>query len=143
MEGTRTMLFASMEGFIQGIKFAPGEVMRTRAFQATGAEAKAFSALSTTGYVYWDGNIIPRRSKGHIALIEKALRAKFAENAECVQALLATRGFTLTQQTGQRELPNTSLPAKTFCKLLTAIRADFLRYTPPQIDIPRQSRATP
>jgi predicted NAD-dependent protein-ADP-ribosyltransferase YbiA (DUF1768 family) len=143
MEGARAQHFSSMEGFIQGIKFAPGEDVRTCAFQATGPEAKAFSALSTTGYVYWDGNIIPRRSKSHFALIEKALRAKFAENAECVQALLATRGLTLLHKTGEPESKLTSLPARKFCEMLTKIREDFLRYEPKSIDTPRHARATP
>lgn len=119
-------MFASVEGFIQGIKF-PQKLMevddlRYRAFASTGNYAKSWAKLTLYRYVWWNGGELEYGSDAHHQLIESAIRAKFEQNPDCMEALLSTSEFALTHDTGGPESPDTSLPAKLFCEILTKIR---------------------
>lgn len=128
---------ASVEGFIQGIKYPEGHPNRTAAFGAVGFEAKRFGkkfelthALGRLGYgklVWWKGRTIPYGSPEHHKLIELAIRAKFDQNQDAMGVLLATEGMELTHDLGRPESPVTSLPSKIFCEILTRIREENLR----------------
>ena len=124
MEGVN---FASVEGFIQGIKYPPGHAKRTAAFAAVGAVAKKLGKDATKMHVWWNGEEIIYRSASHIELIARAMRAKFAQNEAARVALIGTRGYTFTHHTGTPEAPDTSLPATVFCEILRQIRESLLK----------------
>lgn len=118
---------ASAEGFIQGIKFPEGDQTRQQAFQSVGVEAKRFGKKAERKFVWWKGQAIPYGSTEHHQLIERAIHAKFEQNEEAMIALLATDGMVLTHDLGYPDPPNTSLPANTFCDILTRIREEAIR----------------
>ena len=126
--------FASVEGFIQGIKFPDGDPRRSLAFVSVGAQAKrighdAFdpkSAVWGRRVVWWGREQIPFGSFMHQRLIERAIRAKFEQNERARRALLATAGTKLTHDMGHPESRYTSLPARVFCDILTRIRTELL-----------------
>ncbi|OGN01719.1 MAG: hypothetical protein A3I26_01635 [Candidatus Yanofskybacteria bacterium RIFCSPLOWO2_02_FULL_43_10] len=118
---------ASVEGFIQGTKFPDGHPTRQQIFQSVGVEAKRFGKKAERKFVWWNGRAISYGSPEHHELIERAIRAKFEQNTTAMDALLATRGMILTHDLGHPDPPNTSLPAKVFCDILTRIREETLR----------------
>ncbi|MBI2109334.1 MAG: hypothetical protein HYT93_04165 [Parcubacteria group bacterium] len=114
--------FASVEGFIQGTKFPTNDPRREQAFQSVGRTAKRFGKNAERKFIWWRSGVLSYGSQAHHRLIEKAIRAKFEQNSEALEALIATRGMTLVHDLGHPESPNTSLPAKVFCDILTRIR---------------------
>lgn len=118
---------ASVEGFIQGIKFFPGHATRRQAFESVGVEAKRLGRKAERFFVWWGNLAIPYGSSEHHKLIERAIRAKFEQNKTAMDALLATRGMTLIHDLGYPDPPNTSLPAEVFCEILTRIREEVLQ----------------
>jgi predicted NAD-dependent protein-ADP-ribosyltransferase YbiA (DUF1768 family) len=114
--------YASVEGFIQGIKFPPDDPARREAFQESGMAAKRIGRKAKRVYIWWGGQVIPYGSPAHVALIERAIRAKFKQNPETLTALIATGDMELVHDTGYPESAKTSLPAATFCDILTRIR---------------------
>jgi len=118
---------SSVEGFIQGIKFPEGHPTRKQAFQSVGVEARRYRRKAERKLVWWKEKAILYGSSEHRRLIEKAIRAKFAQNNEALKALLATEGMTFTHNLGHSESPNTILPAQVFCDILTGIREEAIR----------------
>lgn len=114
--------FASAEGFIQGIMWPEDHPNRHDAFASVGAKAKRFGRKAEREFVWWQGEAIPFGSPAHHLLIERGIRAKFAQNPGAMAALVATRGLTLVHDLGHPESPTTSLPAAVFCGILTRIR---------------------
>lgn len=119
--------FASVEGFIQGIKFSEHNPMRRLCFDAVGKEAKRLGRSAERKYVWWKGEAIPYGSDEHHKLIERVIRAKFEQNKKAMKALLATEEMELTHDLGYPESPKTSLPARVFCDILTRIREEAIR----------------
>lgn len=113
---------SSVEGFIQGIKFPPGDPTRQLAFLSTGVKAKRLGVKAVCQFVWWRGRAILYGSADHHRLIERAIRARFEQNTNAMYALIATRGLELTHDLGEVEHPKTSLPARMFCRILTQIR---------------------
>jgi predicted NAD-dependent protein-ADP-ribosyltransferase YbiA (DUF1768 family) len=121
------MLFASVEGFIQGIKFPEGDPRRAAAFIASGWEAKRLGDTADRSGAYWGGVSQVYGSPDHHRLIERAMRARIAQSLGLQEALRSTAGATLIHDTGSgRESPTTSLPAAVFCRILTEIRTELL-----------------
>jgi len=116
---------ASVEGFIQGTKYPEGHLNRQKAFESVGAEAKRLGGRAERKFIWWNGKIIAYGTPEHHQLIERAIRAKFEQNKDAKTALLATTGMELTHDVGQPDPPNTSLPAKVFCDILTRIREEL------------------
>ena len=117
--------FASVEGFIQGIKLREYDKLRYRAFASTGSIAKAIGEGIRPHIVVFHGkrrSVATYGSVEHHDLIAWAIGAKFDQNTDCMAALLSTKGLTLTHDTGTPESPDTSLPANVFCGILTEIR---------------------
>lgn len=126
--------FASVEGFIQGIKFHYDDDRRLHAFELTGMKAKKIGRLAKRDRVWWDGMEIIYGSMFHHSVIARAIAAKFEQNRGALAALIATRGLTLTHNTGTPEPADTCLPATIFCTILTNIRQDALKKLP-KVDI--------
>lgn len=124
---------ASVEGFVQGIKFPefPREdTRRDIAFRLAGFAAKRIGDEAREfGYefVWWRGKAIKYGSVEHFKLNERAIRAKFEQNPEAMAALLSTKGKKITHELGGEENPRTCLPKKAFCDILTRIREEKLK----------------
>lgn len=116
---------ASVEGFVQGIKFPEECLIRLRSFRSTGKEAKLHGVSAKNEFVWWKGQTIPYGSSEHNQLIERAIRAKFSQNEDAMRALASTGNLTLTHELGSLESPATSLPAVVFCDILTRIRKEY------------------
>jgi len=120
-------LFASVEGFIQGIKFPEGDPRRDAAFLSSGWPAKHLGDTADRRGAYWGGARLPYGSADHHRLIERAIRARIAQSRGLQEALKSTADATLIHDTGAgADSPTTSLPASVFCRILTEIRADLL-----------------
>ncbi|MGB6156626.1 hypothetical protein [Castellaniella sp.] len=118
------VLLASVEGFIQGIKFPEGNANRQQAFTTWEWAAKKAGQGAQRNLVYWAGQQLPFGSPAHHALVERALRAKFAQNQGACLVLKATGRAVLVHNTDEGPEPAlTSLPAARFCQVLTDIRA--------------------
>lgn len=116
----------SVEGFVQGTKFPDGHPTRVLAFASFGGAAKKLSKDAEGKLVWWNDEAIIYGSSAHHKLIEKAIRAKFQQNPSAMLALVCTAGEEVTHDLGKPENPNTSLPAKVFCEILTRIREEEL-----------------
>lgn len=121
------MLFASVEGFVQGIKFPEGDPRRAEAFISSGKAAKRLGDTADRSGAYWGGVRLPYGSSDHHRLIERAMRARIAQSVGLQEALKSTGDATLIHDTGAGgDAPMTSLPAAVFCRIITEIRAELL-----------------
>lgn len=120
------VLFASIEGFIQGIKFAEADPRRERAFLLSAWDAKRLGEEADRSAVYWQGASLAYGSTAHHQLIEAAIRTRIEQSPGLQQALLSTVGSTLIHDTGHPESPTTSLPAVVFCRIFEDLRQDLL-----------------
>lgn len=124
---------ASVEGFVQGIKFPEFPIEDTRrdiAFRLAGKEAKKIGGEAAEfgqKFVWWKGRKIIYGSAEHYALNERAIRAKYQQNPEAMEALLSTKGKKITHELGGEENPKTCLPKAEFCRILTKIRDEKLK----------------
>lgn len=121
---------ASVEGFVQGIKFPLSDARREIVFALSGFEAKKIGGeASEFGYkfVWWKDKAIKYGSAEHYRLNERAIRAKFKQNTEAMIALLSTKDKKITHELGGEESSTTCLPKKIFCDILTRIREEKLR----------------
>lgn len=115
---------ASVEGFIQGIKFPKVNHIRKQSFQLVGVDAKRLGKKAECNFVWWKDETIKYGSAEHHKLIKKAICCKFNQNVDAMKALLETDGLVLVHDTGYPDSPKTSLPADIFCKILTNIRKE-------------------
>ncbi|NYT82170.1 hypothetical protein H0A70_11835 [Alcaligenaceae bacterium] len=120
-------LLASVEGFIQGIKFPEGDPRRVQAFQSSAWDAKKVGDQADRSAVHWAGQAIPFGSAEHHQLVGRAVRTRIMQSDGLRSVLVSTQGMTLTHDTGHGSEPAvTSLPASVFCRLLTELRDDLL-----------------
>ncbi|AUR85831.1 hypothetical protein NVP1081O_096 [Vibrio phage 1.081.O._10N.286.52.C2] len=114
---------ASMEGFLQGLKFKNPEMQR-EVCTLTGKVAKARGAKKNwqrTQTLYWQGTPIQRNSVGYQTLLDDAFAA-LAENVKFQKALLATGDANLTHSIGRKKQSETVLTVQEFCSRLMTIR---------------------
>lgn len=114
---------ASMEGFLQSLKFQDPE-MQKHVCTLVGKAAKFKGKKKKwwkTQTLYWQGEAIPRDSKRYQELLDKAFNA-LAENSSFRRALLATQNATLTHNMGKKKTSETVLTKNEFTSRLTAIR---------------------
>ena len=115
--------FATVEAFLQGIKFPEDDPRRAEVFAMSGYLAWKMRVHSKAEYVWWNGERIVYNSKAHAALLKRAIEAKFAQNPDALEALKNTRGLEIIHDTGgSGESDKTSLRAVVFCQILTDIR---------------------
>lgn len=120
-------LFASIEGFIQGIKFPESDARRERAFTLSAWDAKNLGGEASLEGVYWAGERLPYGSAPHHELIAAAIRARIQQSEGLRQALISTRGQALVHETGAPDSPRTSLPTPVFCRIMNELRDELLR----------------
>lgn len=143
----REVSFPSAEVFIQIIKSREGDPQRKEFRKKEARDAKydikprnremaqhLDQKNESVEYVYWGGQKIPYCSPEHLSLIKQALEAKFAQNPEAREQLLATGNRRLVHVTGYEKFqhdkgfqdkPYTSLPADNFVGILTEIRGKY------------------
>ena len=114
---------ASMEGFLQSLKFQDPEMQKHictlvgKAAKFKGKKKKWWK----TQTLYWQGEAIPRDSEHYQKLLDKAFNA-LAENSSFRRALLATQNANLTHNIGKKKPSETILTRNEFTSRLTAIR---------------------
>lgn len=118
---------ASMEGFLQSLKFSNPE-MQKEVCRLTGKAAKFKGKKKKwwkTQTLYWLGVEIPRHSKEYQELLDRAFAA-LAENTSFQKALLATGNAVLTHSIGKTNSNETVLTRAEFCSRLMKIRAELV-----------------
>lgn len=114
---------ASMEGFLQSLKFDNPDVQR-EVCQLVGKAAKFRGKNKKwwrTQTLYWMGTPYKRDSVEYQELLDRAYNA-LAENIGFCRALLASGNATLTHSIGNVDPTHTVLTRREFCSRLTKIR---------------------
>ena len=121
---------ASMEGFLQSLKFSSPE-MQVEVCKLVGKAAKAKGASKNWRQkqtLYWKGKAYKRDSKEYQKLLDKAYN-QLAKNEGFKKALLATGNATLTHSIGKKKISETVLTTKEFTSRLTKIREQLNQET--------------
>lgn len=114
---------ASMEGFLQSLKFESVE-MQTYVCTLVGKAAKFKGKKKKwfqTQTLYWRGVAIKRDSDEYQQLLDRAYDA-LNENEGFRKALEATGNATLTHSIGKNNIRETVLTTREFCSRLTRLR---------------------
>lgn len=114
---------ASMEGFLQSLKFSNPE-MQAHVCTLVGKAAKFKGKKKRwwpTQTLYWKGVPIHRASEAYQNLLTGAYDA-LAQNTGFQKALIATRNATLTHSMGKNKISETVLTEKEFCNQLYRLR---------------------
>lgn len=114
---------ASMEGFLQSLKFKEPE-MQVEVCKLVGKAAKFKGKKKKwwqTQTLFWQGQTFKRDSKEYQELLDRAFDA-LSTNASFQKALLATGTATLTHSIGKTKQQETVLTRQEFCSRLTKIR---------------------
>lgn len=117
---------ASMEGFLQSLKFKEPE-MQKEVCKLVGKAAK-FKGKKKKWWreqtLHWQGQKLKRDSQEYQDLLDKAFLA-LSENASFQKALLATGDATLTHSIGKNKQSETVLTKQEFCSRLIKIRKEL------------------
>ena len=115
---------ASMEGFLQSLKFSNPDMQR-EVCKLVGKAAK-FKGKPKKWYrtqiLYWQGKEYKRDSEEYQELLDRAYDA-LSQNTGFQRALLATGNATLTHSIGKNKQSETVLTVKEFISRLYKIRA--------------------
>ena len=120
------IVLASVEGFVQGIKFPPDHPSRDLAFLSHSQAAKRCGEAAERIHVWWKDEVLDYGAHEHHRLIARGIRAKFSFNEGLQIAMRATEGMRLVHELDP-ESPTTSLPATVFCRILTDLRQELLQ----------------
>lgn len=114
---------ASMEGFLQSLKFSSQE-MQIEVCKLIGKAAKSKGSSKNWRQkqtLYWKGKAYKRDSEEYQKLLDKAYK-QLAKNEGFKKALLATGNATLTHSLGKKKKSETVLTTKEFTSRLTRLR---------------------
>ena len=117
---------ASMEGFLQSLKFKDTEMQRyvcTLVGKAAKFKGKGKKWWKTQT-LYWQGEVYARDSKAYQDLLDRAY-AELAKNEGFKKALLATGNSTITHSMGKNKQSQTVLTEQEFCSRLMRIRSEL------------------
>ena len=115
---------ASMEGFLQSLKFSNPE-MRKHVCSLVGRAAKAKGRgknWQRTGKLNWNGQEIDRFSRAYQDLLDRAFETMYTTNESARKALLASGAAVLEHSLGKRSPKETVLTRSEFCSRLTRLR---------------------
>jgi predicted NAD-dependent protein-ADP-ribosyltransferase YbiA (DUF1768 family) len=118
---------ASMEGFVQALKFK-GIEMQKHICTLTGRKAKSSGAKKnwhTSQTLWWQGKPIKRDSDEYQQLLDEAFNALFDQNEGARKALLASGDAVLKHSVGKTKIQDTVLTEREFCSRLTKKRAEL------------------
>ncbi|MCX6743967.1 MAG: hypothetical protein NTX82_00385 [Candidatus Parcubacteria bacterium] len=121
---------ASMEGFLQSLKFSNPDVQK-EVCKLTGLAAKyrgkkrnkAWKKLQT---LWWRGKAIDRHGKEYQELLDRAFAA-LSKNESFRRALLASGKATFTHAIGNTKPSETVLTVREFCSRLILIREQLIK----------------
>ena len=121
---------ASMEGFLQSLKFSNPDVQR-EVCKLTGLAAKfrgkkrnkAWKRIQT---LWWQGKAFDRHGEEYQNLLDRAFEA-LSKNESFQRALLASGNATLGHSIGNRNPSETVLTTREFCSRLTRIREHLIK----------------
>ena len=114
---------ASMEGFLQSLKFSNPE-MQKEVCKLVGKAAKFKGKKKKwwkTQTLFWQGQSFKRDSQEYQELLDRAFDA-LSQNSSFQKALLATKGATLTHSIGKTKITETVLTIQEFISRLNRIR---------------------
>ena len=117
---------ASMEGFLQSLKFSSPE-MQIEVCKLIGKAAKFKGKKKKwfrTQTLYWRGKAIPRDSEEYQELLDRAY-TELGKNESFRKALLATGNATLTHSMGKKKTNETVLTVQEFTSRLYKLRNEF------------------
>lgn len=117
---------ASMEGFLQSLKFSNPDMQR-EVCKLVGKAAK-FKGKPKKWYrtqtLYWQGKEYKRDSEEYQELLDRAYN-ELGKNTGFQRALLATGNATLTHSIGKNKQSETVLTVKEFISRLYRLRAEL------------------
>lgn len=119
---------ASMEGFLQSLKFSSPE-MQQHVCTLVGRAAKRMGTgknWQRKGTLHWQGAVIDRFSDEYQQLLDRVFERLFTTNQSAANALLATGSAVLQHSIGKKSPKETILTRSEFCSRLTRIRALLL-----------------
>ena len=110
---------ASMEGFLQSLKFSNPEMQKAICKMVGFAAKKAGSNKNwkTKQILYWNNVEYERNSKEYQQLLDRAYNS-LSRNDKFRKALLATGNAVLTHSIGRRRINETVLTRSEFCSRL-------------------------
>ena len=115
---------ASMEGFLQGLKFKNPD-MQVEVCKLVGFAAKKKGSKKNwkqEGVLWWKGESIDRFADEYQELLDRAYDA-IAKNSGFRKALLASNDAVITHSIGKRKEKDTILTTREFCGRLMRLRA--------------------
>jgi predicted NAD-dependent protein-ADP-ribosyltransferase YbiA (DUF1768 family) len=115
---------ASMEGFLQGMKFKSPEMQR-EVFKLVGFAAKKKGKgknWQQSQTLWYQGHPIPRRSQMYQDLLDEAYDSMYEQNAAFRKALEDTHDATLTHSIGRTSESETVLTIREFISRLNKLR---------------------
>ena len=116
---------ASMEGFLQGLKYKSVE-MQANVCTLTGKAAKfkgKKKAWYRTQTLYWQGTPYPRSSAAYQNLIDRAYNAMFEQSESFKKALLASgKDAVYKHSIGKNDAARTVLTISEFCSRLMKLK---------------------
>lgn len=121
---------ASMEGFLQSLKFKSPE-MQIEVCKLVGKAAKfrgKHKKWWKTQTLYWKGVEIKRDSLEYQELITKAYYAMFNQSESFRNALVASGDAVLKHSIGKKKKNETVLTESEFCSILTMLRKLAKKY---------------
>ena len=120
-------MFASFEGFFNGIKYHYDDPRRRRAFASSFGYAQRFGDEAQNEWVWWHGKRISSGSPEHRDLIKQAHRESIMQNPDRMQALIDSAGLVITHNIGTPSPPDSPYSHNDFCAELTEFREELLR----------------
>lgn len=117
-------MFASFEGFFNGIKFPKEDPRRRRAFASSYGYAQRFGNESENKWVWWPDKQFPFGSLEHIEIVKEAHRASILQNDDLKQVLVETGGLVLTHKIETQEDP--IYTENMFCETLMQLRSELV-----------------
>ena len=119
---------ASMEGFLQALKFQNPDMQRyvcTLVGKAAKFKGKN-KKWQKTGNLYWQGETIKKDSERYQKLLDDAYNS-LSKNKSFKKALLATGNATLKHSMGKTKISETVLTKQEFVSRLTKIRTTLTK----------------
>jgi len=120
---------ASMEGFLQALKFenpdVQAEVCKLTGLAAKRRGGKRNKAWKREQSLWWRGRKMDRGGHEYQQLLDRAYRAMFNQSDSFRRALKATQKATLTHSIGKSKPSDTVLTVSEFCRRLTQLRDEL------------------
>jgi hypothetical protein len=90
-----------------------------------GLHAKRMAPKARPEVVVYRGEVMKLGGPEHLALIKRALRAKFDAHPDIAMEFVASAPRPLEHDTGHPDKPGAEFPRETFCRLLTEVRDEL------------------